>query len=69
VQLREGLLFLYQHYAAPEGLWSDNHARDGRMLPTERRINGPNVYHIAVALLEAKRVLELIEKADGIAIA
>jgi len=34
------------------------------VLPGETRINGPNVYHIVVALVEAKRVLEMIEKAD-----
>ena len=34
------------------------------MDPTETRINGPNVYHIAVALKEAERVLSMIEACD-----
>ena len=62
-QLREGLLYMFQKYAAPDGLWSDNHIRQGTMDPNETRINGPNVYHIAVALKEAERVLELVELA------
>ena len=27
--LAEGLLYLFQRYAAADGLWSDNHVREG----------------------------------------
>ena len=40
----EGLGYLFQRYAAADGLWSDNHLREGVMDPQETRINGPNVY-------------------------
>ena len=42
-QLRAGLLYMFRTYAAPHGLWSDNHGRDGHIDTTETRINGPNV--------------------------